>query len=387
MKILLFDMDGVLLHPRGYHRALMETVRLIGVALGFRHPRLTQQMIDTLEAQGITSEWESAAICTALMLRAVWRVYPDMRLPDKLPLPNTPAHDLPMPDLLAFLETFACDRGEGSSVQRAERLILSNWENSTSQEHIIRSLLEGAHLMQGSLTHRIFQELALGERLFEQAYGMEPFFHREGMLFTQDRPALTAPDTARLRAWIEETDHRAAVFTNRPSQAPKGFSDTPEAEIGLKVVDLADLPVIGHGGLTWLSNRLGLSYGVLLKPSPVHILAALQRALGAPQEAALLRAAELSCEGSTEGGWRALDRARVCVFEDAAKGIHSARGASTRLAEIGVEIRLRAYGVTTSPPKAQALEKAGARLFPSLQGALMDAGVLATNRFGRPHGS
>jgi len=35
MDILLFDMDGVLLKPLGYHRALKETVRLAGISSGY----------------------------------------------------------------------------------------------------------------------------------------------------------------------------------------------------------------------------------------------------------------------------------------------------------------------------------------------------------------
>jgi phosphoglycolate phosphatase-like HAD superfamily hydrolase len=376
MRILLFDMDGVLLHARGYHRGLMETVRLIGTALGFRHPALTQEMIDTFEANGITSEWESAAICTALMLRVVWRRYPDLRLPEAPPLPDPPAHDLAMPDILAFLQAFGRLPGENTGVERAEELILTDGEASPSQEEAIRALLEGAHRMQGSLTHRIFQELVLGGRPFREAYGLEPYFDRKGMLVTEDRPALTGPQTDQLRAWMRAPGQRAAVFTNRPSEAPQGFFDTPEAEIGLQVVGLEDLPVIGHGGLTWLGARLGLSYGALLKPSPVHILAALQRTLGAGQELALLRAAALALEGNDGGVWEALDGAEVSVFEDAAKGIRSAVGAAALLSRIDRGIRLRSYGVSGSPPKALALRGAGARVFPTLQAALVQANVL-----------
>lgn len=377
MKILLFDMDGVLLHPRGYHLALVETVRLIGRALGFRHPRLTQEMIDTFEANGITSEWESAAICTALMLKAAWGPFPDLRLPEEPPLPNTPRHDMPMPDPRDFLAALDRSRGEGLSIESVQQLMLSGWEGSAPQKRIIRSMLEGAHRMRGSLTHRIFQELALGERAFRQAYGREPFFHCEGMLFSEDRPSLMDAQRDRLRAWIGAPGHRAAVFTNRPSEAPRGFFDTPEAEIGLHVVGLEELPVIGHGGLSWLGDRLGLSYGSLLKPSPVHILAALQRALGAPLETALLRAAELAMESKGETAWRPLEGAEVSVFEDAAKGIRSAQDAAARLVELGVRVSLQAYGVTTSPPKARALEGVGGHVFPTLQAALAADGVLA----------
>ena len=35
MNIFLFDTDGVLVKPKGYHRALQETVRLAGISTGF----------------------------------------------------------------------------------------------------------------------------------------------------------------------------------------------------------------------------------------------------------------------------------------------------------------------------------------------------------------
>ena len=45
MKILLFDMDGVLLEPNGYHLALKETVRLVSRSMGFEDFLLSDQDI------------------------------------------------------------------------------------------------------------------------------------------------------------------------------------------------------------------------------------------------------------------------------------------------------------------------------------------------------
>ena len=50
MKILLFDMDGVLLESRGYHLALQETVRIMAIALGFEDRTLSADDIATFEA-------------------------------------------------------------------------------------------------------------------------------------------------------------------------------------------------------------------------------------------------------------------------------------------------------------------------------------------------
>ena len=50
MRILLFDLDGVLLEPRGYHRALRETVTLVGQWLGYRRVTLTPEDIELFES-------------------------------------------------------------------------------------------------------------------------------------------------------------------------------------------------------------------------------------------------------------------------------------------------------------------------------------------------
>lgn len=68
MDILLFDMDGVLVNPRGYHRALHETVRLAGISTGIGAVDLEDEQVTQFEALGISSEWHSSALCMAVMV-------------------------------------------------------------------------------------------------------------------------------------------------------------------------------------------------------------------------------------------------------------------------------------------------------------------------------
>ena len=67
MDILIFDLDGVLLKPHGYHKALQETVNLAGKSIGFGEAHLTDKQIAQFEALGISSEWHSSALCMAVM--------------------------------------------------------------------------------------------------------------------------------------------------------------------------------------------------------------------------------------------------------------------------------------------------------------------------------
>ena len=101
---LLMDLDGVLLEPLGYHNALQETVRLVGNSLGFNAAHLSQEDILAFEAVGISSEWDSAAICLGLMLTENWEHDPTVGVPGNIS-PATPKRmKLPTPDWKTFLE-------------------------------------------------------------------------------------------------------------------------------------------------------------------------------------------------------------------------------------------------------------------------------------------
>jgi FMN phosphatase YigB (HAD superfamily) len=84
MKILLFDMDGVLLDPLGYHKALIETVRLVSRSMGFDDFILSDKDIAQFEALGISSEWDSSALCAALLVIDAGQNDQEFRLPTSL---------------------------------------------------------------------------------------------------------------------------------------------------------------------------------------------------------------------------------------------------------------------------------------------------------------
>ena len=94
MKILLFDMDGVLLESGGYHHAFQETVNLVGRLLGYQRVKLTPQDIAAFEAAGVFSEWDSSAMCAALLLENLWAEHPALTLPPTPTPPVLPEHKL-----------------------------------------------------------------------------------------------------------------------------------------------------------------------------------------------------------------------------------------------------------------------------------------------------
>jgi phosphoglycolate phosphatase-like HAD superfamily hydrolase len=375
MQILLLDMDSVLLTPKGYYRALQETIRLVATTLGYAGRRLTRSEIEFFEAAGVTSEWESSAICACLMLRHAWRAGVDIELPDAPPLPVVKPHGENWPDLLGFFQNLADGDPDVRPLARAEAMLM---ESEPDPEHAGRyqELLRRARRIDGSLTHRLFQELALGSQGFQETYQLEPHLHCPSYLFEYDESCLPVAHQAQLLAWLDDPDHKAVIFTNRPSAAPDGFFDTPEAELGREVVGLDSVPIIGGGGAGWLATQDGLDIGTYLKPSAVHGLAALAMLSTNDQAQALLAAHKLE-SGSSHPAFDGLNGAQVFVFEDSVKGLRSAQAARDRLAEHGIDIEILPMGISDGGPKREKLEAWGVEVYDDISSALLQVpGIL-----------
>ena len=378
MIILMLDMDGVLLESRGYHKALVQTLRLVGQALGFENATLTPEDIAAFEAAGITSEWESSAACVALMLVHLWRVDEGARLPaDSFSLQRKP-NGLDLPDFAAFArELSAPDLDHLLPLSKAEKKILDlahglNPGQIRTIQHLIRNAASAPH----SLTHRIFQELVLGSQVYAETYPYLPMLCTDGYLLKFDHSNLRSEIAARLVEWLTPGDRRAVIFTLRPSQPPAGTFCTPEAEMGAALCGLKDLPIAGLGGILWLSKRRKLSPDRFGKPSPVHALTALRLALGDPVESALQAAADLALDGRTEPGWAALNQVHVFIFEDTVRGLTSLQTGIDLLHQRNIDLQVSAFGITTDPSKRTVLESAGAVVYPTLSDALLAAGIL-----------
>ena len=378
LKILLFDMDDVLLEAHGYHRALQDTVLLIATSLGYENVSLTLDDIAVFEASGVTSEWDSSAICAALMLQKAWSIDPKKQLPSEANLISNNKINIEPPDF----SLFATALGESSLKSlrprvRAERLIINNADHLTKlQKNLILDILNNARRIDGSLTHRVFQELILGSIEFKRTYNLEPFFNTESYLNKYDLPTLSSKQHALLIEWLQHPGHCGVILTNRPSLAPQGYFCTPEAEIGAQLVGLDRLPIAGFGGLIWLSDTHGLGQEVYIKPSPVHALTALRLALGDSQENALETAAALAVDNQLDPTWQQLQNAQVSVFEDTVGGLESLLAASLCLQTFDIRFEIQLFGISSNFQKRISLESVGACLYPTLSPALKAANIL-----------
>jgi hypothetical protein len=378
MIILMLDMDGVLLESRGYHKALVETLRLVGQTLGFQNATLTPADIAAFEAAGITSEWESSAACVALMLLRLWQVDEEARLPADLLSPRRKSDGLELPDFGAFARKLSTpDLTHMLPLLRAEKMILDEADGlNPDQIQTIRNLIRNAASAQHSLTHRIFQELVLGSQTYAEIYPYRSMLNTGSFLLKFDYPNLSPQVAAGLANWLTTGERQAVIFTLRPSQPPPGIFCTPEAEIGAALCGLKQLPIAGLGGILWLAECRRLAPEHFGKPSPVHALTALRQALGDSLESALQAAAGLALDHEIDDTWEALDQAQVYIFEDTVRGLTSLQSARDALHHKNIDLKVSAFGITANPSKRAALESAGAAVYPTLLEALLVAGIL-----------
>jgi hypothetical protein len=369
LHILLLDLDDVLIQQVAYHQSLKDCVAMVGRWCGIR-AALTDEDISVFESLGVTSEWDSAAICAALLLERAWEDDPSRRLPDSPDAPDGRPLEAGIPDFQGHFRSVIHPGLSGPEGRAATEQRLSAARTHTEQQlKALRDLLRQAYDPMRSLTARIIQELNLGPAGFLAAYGAPAALRGSGYLATLDSPLISAQTAARLASWATEPGKRAVVFTNRPSMMPRGAGGTPEAEIGLERIGLSSLPFISMGHMDWLAAERGLEEQSLLKPSPVHVLAALQRAAGGGLVDSLEAAARLALDQVDDGGWTMLHGTHATVFEDSFRGLKSARAAQAALERIGVQITLDLRGVMTLPAKARALEEAGGTVYPDFQRA------------------
>ena len=369
MKILLLDMDGVLLTPGGYHKALQETVRLVGQTLGFGDHTLSNDDIADFEAVGITNEWDSSAITLALMLIEVWNDDPQVNYPTEIK-PVTPVtSNVQFPDLAPFFQLIDQPHLSGQPPLKRARDAMKEISQSldVGQQDRLLEILSKAHDIEHALTMRTFQELVLGSEQYEEIYKRSRVLETDSHLLKYDRSNVSKESLDHLTHWLQIPDQHAIIFTNRPSLFPDGDSGTPEAEIGAKLVGLSDLPYVAFGSLTWLAEQLDMSNQELIKPSPVHALAAMRLALGDNLKGALMTAADFALNDKDDKRWKELEGYEVIVFEDSVGGIQSLKAAQRLLACIGVKIKIKAYGISTATTKQQALREEGAIIYENIK--------------------
>ena len=370
--LLLFDVDGVLLHPVGYKVAMRATVDRFAAQMGQSAMGPSDDEIAVFEACGFSNEWDSVAVCVSAMLLAAFHQQPDLLRPtlaEAFAAVQAAKMALPRPDFTGIARAVHQHNGDGYFPSRH---YLDMLRLNDDYGALLRALLEDVYDVIGTPTTRTFQTYALGSARFAETYGQPAPFESESYLIKHDRALLSEANRVRLLDWRRESGHGAAIFTARPSLPPADLADapatiptgsqaagySPEAELAAELLGLVgQLPLIGQGRVSWLATRFGRGAADYVKPSPVQGLAAIGAAAFGSEADALNAAAELYEHGTLTGPLAALREGavRVLVFEDSTGGIRATRQAAERLAQAGLDIIFEAVGVSPHPDKRAAL--------------------------------
>ncbi len=367
-RIILLDIDGVLIQPGGYRAALRATVRrFIDPAV-----KIPEDLLTDMEKRGIYSEWDMAP----LLIASHW----DFILA-RQPMRNLPSEVVPAARAIR----------EQSRVDAPPRLSIPSFDLVAGQYpaesafragcfpaipyELRKSLLTGTRSVHKSDTMRAFQHFTLGSQRFEATYALKAEFETESFLSTYDR--LNVNETA--LAALRQSGNRLAAFTARPSLPPRkaaasALGYAPEAELALELAGLQDIPLIAFGKLEYVAAQRQLDAEVLLKPSPFHALAATLAAWTGEELSALQAADEWRSAGMLNGHFRALPASfELIVIEDTLSGIRSAWAAGEILRQAGFDVVVRALGLTSgSAAKAQAFEQMGVPHYADWQALLED---------------
>jgi phosphoglycolate phosphatase-like HAD superfamily hydrolase len=353
-KIILLDVDGVLVHPGGYRAALRATLN------HFIDPpfEVQEENLLELEKRGISSEWDMAP----LLLAAYWSEI----------LSRQSGQNLPTDVFSAAIAINQRKIQKPAQLSIPEiRLVAGQYPAETAFQAgyfsyipfgLRKNLLTQTRNVQASRTMRVFQHFTLGSKEFTETYDLPAEFQTGSFLLKYDKSNLTEE----IRSSLSNPDYHLAAFTSRPSkppceiqQIPLGYA--PEAELALELVGLPHIPLMAFGKLEYLSAQFGLDPASLVKPSPFHALAAILAAWTGEEWLALQAAYHWLETGTINKAFRQLPKTfELIVVEDTMGGVHSVHAAGKILKDAGFNVDVRAIGLTSgNVAKAAAFESAG----------------------------
>lgn len=359
MEIFIFDMDGVLVQPWGYYRALKETVRLAGRSAGFGEVILSSTQIAQFEALGISCEWHSSALCMAMMILQNNREIMGEDI-------NSQPRQLNLHELF---EELAVQPISVPALQRGINAIDKIAKEFGDLRDSLKKLVADSESIHYSPTMKWFQELILGSERFKKVYQKQSQLETESYLELYDQSLLSKEYARKLIHWANEKNHGAAIMTNRPSGNFIGCEGSPDAKLGIDLVSLDSLPLIGLGEMGWLANQTGRDIRDLIKPGLTHALFTILAAGGWALEKIIEKI--IPGENMLHGDELLhLKNSRITVFEDTPGGLVSVDKAAAWFNEFGLCIEVQKIGIAEDKLKGLALSENGAQVYSNVNQAL-----------------
>jgi hypothetical protein len=384
-KILLFDIDGVLVQPAGYRLATEATCRYYLEKGGITASLPYSEIYSCFEAQRVTSEWDMVPLTLLLLFDVLSESDPMPIGLDTLGKVLSWTKQKSIPIVSPQIETAILKLGQYIQPGKTSaQCILEEKIKGTASDiftHLgnpllFTDLLEKTRNILACETTRKFQEFSLGGEIFKQIYNQEAEYNFPSFLLTYDRSLLTEEYQKKLLREIDNNGLFACVYTARPSLAPREIqadqsSYSPEAELAMKLCHLESLPLVGYGKLSFLASNTGRTIPEYIKPAPVQALAAVASAWTGNEWLGLEWAVSISggnCDRENAIGIP--EELELYILEDSAAGIQGGRKAAEILDSNGWKIEFHPIGISTHPEKRKALIQSGAEIYPDVNAAL-----------------
>ncbi|MCP4140105.1 MAG: hypothetical protein GY755_07415 [Chloroflexi bacterium] len=336
-KIIIFDVDGVLVEAHGYHQAFKDTVQIGAKKLGY-DVALSDENVAQFEGLGISSEWHSSAACMAVLA-----------ISGKF-------------DLGPLFASIANEQAKIPVRIRLEKVIHQMaLDAGVDPAHPV-SFIQNSEKI-NSFPFDIFQEMILGSAEFEEIYGIKSSLDVESYLSKFDLPQIGTDSKNQLFDWLQHPEHGCAIMTNRPSRK------MPDAKYAQNLVALEDIPVAGYGEMEWLAEKFGGEAANYSKPSPIHALSAALASFDKNSDACLLEA-RAATKGELSKDIALLDGYEFTVFEDTPAGVISVGAMGELLRAQGLDVKVNKIGITNSSLKGEYLRAQGAEVFANVNIAL-----------------
>lgn len=389
-NFLLFDIDGVLINPSGYRKAVYDTTSYFLNKLGFAKISINEEIITTFESIGITSEWDIIPLYLLIVTElSLIENQTDNTLDNIQDCYNFFRKYEFQPEQKEIISTVLTLKGflqDGVSV--CDSLVNQNFENksihvfknvrSTMSWIISEWLIESRNILKSEIL-QYFQNLILGSELFHEITGLDWIIESEPYLVKYDSPLLLDEVRNKISNLNSKGNIFPSVITARPSSFPNGHTlensqlNFPEAELALKCLKLEHIPCVGFGALEFLGKEKDGSGDQFVKPSPVHAMTAILISSGMD----IVDALRLSYDYIfNERHKQIVDYLsgftppiNVRIFEDSIIGIQSLATVCEQLTNNGLPINMIAYGISTQQIKIDALIKENAIIYPTINEA------------------